>query len=91
MKKIIPAERTINVTYAIRDIIVLADQVKQTGKKMYYLNIGDPNVYDFSTPMEIIEAVHKAMTENKNGYASSIGEQFALDAIRRDAEKKRYR
>jgi len=88
MKKIIPAERTINVTYAIRDIIVLADQVKQTGKKMYYLNIGDPNVYDFSTPMEIIEAVHKAMTENKNGYASSIGEQFALDAIRRDAEKK---
>ncbi len=88
MKKIIPAERTINVTYAIRDIIVLADQVKQTGKKMYYLNIGDPNVYDFSTPIEIIEAVHKAMTENKNGYASSIGEQFALDAIRRDAEKK---
>lgn len=88
MKQIIPAGRTINVTYAIRDIIVMADQVKKTGKKMYYLNIGDPNVYDFSTPPEIIEAIHKAMLDNKNGYASSIGEQFALDSIHRDAEKK---
>lgn len=91
MKTIIPAERTINVTYAIRDIVVLADQVKKTGKKMYYLNIGDPNVYDFETPHEIIESIHKAMLENKNGYASSIGEQFALDAIFRDAEKKGIR
>lgn len=91
MKNIIPAERTINVTYAIRDIIVMADQVKKTGKKMYYLNIGDPNVYDFSTPPEIIESIHRAMIDNKNGYASSIGEQFALDSIRRDAEKKGIR
>jgi len=91
MKKIVPAERTINVTYAIRDIIVLADQVRKTGKKMYYLNIGDPNVYDFSTPIEIIEAVYKAMKDNKNGYASSIGEQFALESIRRDAENKGIR
>lgn len=88
MKNIIPAERTINVTYAIRDIILMADQVKKTGKKMYYLNIGDPNVYDFATPPEIIESIHKAMTDNKNGYASSIGEQFAIDSIQRDAEKK---
>ncbi len=88
MKNIIPAERTINVTYAIRDIIVMADQVKKTGKKMYYLNIGDPNVYDFATPPEIIESIHRAMTDNKNGYASSIGEQFAIDSIQRDAEKK---
>jgi alanine-synthesizing transaminase len=87
-KVIVPAERTLNVTYAIRDIIVLADQVKKTGKKMYYLNIGDPNVYDFTTPIEIIESVNKAMLDNKNGYASSIGEQFALDAIIRDCNKK---
>lgn len=90
-KTIVPAERTINVTYAIRDIIVLADEVKKTGKNMYYLNIGDPNVYDFSTPTEIIESVHQAMLNNQNGYASSIGEKFALDAIARDAEKKGIR
>jgi alanine-synthesizing transaminase len=85
---IIPARRTENVNYAIRDITVLADQIKKTGKQMYYLNIGDPNFYDFVTPPEIIEAVHKAMLDNKNGYANSIGEKFALDAIMYDAEKK---
>lgn len=85
---IIPARRTENVNYAIRDITVLANQVKKTGKQMYYLNIGDPNVYDFVTPNEIIESVHKAMLDNKNGYADSIGEQFALDAIKYDAQKK---
>ncbi|HOV91573.1 MAG TPA: aminotransferase class I/II-fold pyridoxal phosphate-dependent enzyme [Candidatus Kapabacteria bacterium] len=87
-KSIIPARRTENVTYAIRDITVLANQVKKTGKQMYYLNIGDPNAYDFVTPTEIIESVHKAMLENKNGYADSMGEPFALDAIRYDAGKK---
>jgi alanine-synthesizing transaminase len=91
LTKIIPADRTANVTYAIRDIIVLADQVKKTGKPMYYLNIGDPNVYDFSTPPEIIESIHKAMLDNKNGYASSIGETFATDAIARDAAAKGIR
>ncbi len=91
LKKIIPADRTANVTYAIRDIIVLADQVKKTGKSMYYLNIGDPNVYDFSTPPEIIETIHQAMLDNKNGYASSIGETFATDAIARDASAKGIR
>ena len=85
---IIPARRTENVNYAIRDITVLANQIKKTGKQMYYLNIGDPNVYDFVTPNEIIESVHKAMLDNKNGYADSIGEQFALDAIKYDAQKK---
>ncbi len=85
---IIPARRTENVNYAIRDITVLADQIKKLGKEMYYLNIGDPNFYDFVTPPEIIEAVHKAMLDNKNGYANSIGEKFALDAIMYDTEKK---
>jgi len=87
-KSIIPARRTENVTYAIRDITMLANQVKKTGKQMYYLNIGDPNVYDFVTPTEIIESVHKAMLDNKNGYSDSIGEPFALDAIKYDAQKK---
>ena len=44
--KIIPAVRTENITYAVRDIIVLANEVAKTGKEMLYLNIGDPNIYD---------------------------------------------
>lgn len=86
--KIQPASKTRNVTYAIRDIIVLAEDVKRSGKELLYLNIGDPNVYDFVTPKHIIEATYQAMLENKNGYAPSSGIKPAIDAIVRDAERK---
>ena len=85
---IIPATRTKNIRYAIRDIVVLANEVAKTGKEMLYLNIGDPNVYDFQTPRHIIDAVYKAMLENKNGYAPSSGIGSAIDSIERDARKK---
>jgi len=31
------------------------------------LNIGDPITFDFETPAHLIEAVHQAMREGKNG------------------------
>ncbi len=37
-KKIIPAVRTDNITYAVRDIVVLANEVAKSGKEMLYLN-----------------------------------------------------
>lgn len=86
--KIIPAKRTENVRYAIRDIVALANQVAATGKEMFYLNIGDPNVYDWSTPPHIIDAIDKAMRENYNGYAPSSGTKPAIDSIVRDAARK---
>ena len=58
--KIIPSKRTKNVTYAVRDIVVLAQKTKESGKKMMWLNIGDPLKYDFETPKHKIEAVTKA-------------------------------
>lgn len=85
---IIPAKRTENVKYAIRDITVLAGQVAKTGKEMLYLNIGDPNVYDWTTPKHIIEATYKAMNDNHNGYAPSSGINIARQAIEKDANKK---
>jgi len=87
-KTIEPAKRTYGITYAIRDIILLADEVAKTGKEMLFLNIGDPNVYDHITPRHIIEATYKAMLENKNGYSPSSGIKPALEAIERDANKK---
>ncbi|MFY8162275.1 MAG: aminotransferase class I/II-fold pyridoxal phosphate-dependent enzyme [Candidatus Kapaibacteriota bacterium] len=85
---IIPAKRTEKITYAIRDIIAVANEVAKTGKKLYYLNIGDPNVYDFVTPEHIIEANIKAMRDGKNGYSPSSGIPEAIEAVRIDAEKK---
>jgi len=83
-----PAVRTENITYAVRDIIVLANEVAKTGKEMLYLNIGDPNLYDFEPPRHMIDATYKAMLDNKNGYSPSSGIKPALDAIEREAERK---
>ena len=86
--KIKPAVRTENITYAVRDIIVLANEVAKTGKEMLYLNIGDPNLYDFEPPRHLVEATYKAMLDNKNGYSPSSGIKPALDSIEREAERK---
>ncbi len=86
--KIKPAVRTENITYAVRDIIVLANEVAKTGKEMLYLNIGDPNIYDFAPPRDMVEATYKAMLDNKNGYSPSSGIKPAVDAIEREAERK---
>lgn len=88
LKKIIPAQKTENVKYAIRDIIALANSVAASGKDMYYLNIGDPNIYDHVTPDTVVNPTIEAIKANKNGYAPSSGVKEALDAISRDAEKK---
>ena len=83
-----PAVRTENITYAVRDIIVLANEVAKTGKEMLYLNIGDPNLYDFEPPRNMIDATYKAMLDNKNGYSPSSGIKPALDSMEREAERK---
>lgn len=85
---IAPARRTEKITYAVRDIVVLADQVAKQGKEMLYLNIGDPNAFDFQTPRHIIEATYQAMLRNMNGYSPSSGVQEARDAIATAARAK---
>ncbi len=86
--KIVPSRRTQNVTYAVRDIIIIANEVAKTGKEMLYLNIGDPNLFDFEPPRHLIEETYKAMLKNYNGYAPSSGIKLAIDAIEREAERK---
>lgn len=88
LKPLVPARRTENLKYAIRDIVVLANEVAKTGKEMLYLNIGDPNVYDHITPPDVIENTYKAMKRNNNGYSPSSGIKEAVDAIERDTVKK---
>ena len=75
------------MTYAVRDVVVLAQQVAASGREMLYLNIGDPNLFDFATPDHVVEATAKAMRDNRNGYAPSTGIPAAVAAIARDAER----
>jgi alanine-synthesizing transaminase len=83
------AARLENVRYAIRDMAVLADKLAREGHTILPLNIGDPLSFDFATPAHMIEAVHKAMRDGKNGYAASLGIAEALVAIRHEAERKK--
>src|SRR5512146_1942137 len=76
-----PAERTHRVEYAIRDILVHAEQAKAAGKQLLYLNIGDPMIFDFKTPPHMIEACYKALLDNHTGYANSSGLAEARQAI----------
>src|SRR5438094_564046 len=86
-REITPAQRLDNLRYAIRDLVGLADQVKQQGHKVLYLNVGDPNIFDFAPPAHMVEAAYRAMRDNKNGYAPSAGVPEALEAIRNEAER----
>ena len=90
-KQIESSRRTANITYAVRDVLLIADKVAKSGKEMLYLNIGDPNIYDFEPPRHMIEDTYKAMLDNHNGYSPSSGIKSALEAIEKEAEKKGIR
>ena len=83
-----PSERCARVRYAIRDVLVVAQQARAAGKRLLSLNIGDPLQYDFRTPDHIIEAVYQAMRAGKNGYAPSLGTEEAVAAIRAEAARQ---
>lgn len=91
-KAIKPADRTNYVTYAIRDIVVKAKQLEASGRKILYLNIGDPPVYDFETPKELRQIVADRILTSDAGtknnvstYCDSMGILEAREAIARSA------
>lgn len=67
------AERVQTIEYAIRDVIIHAKELEKTGKKIYYLNIGDPVAFDFDTPSHIKKALTDAVEEGENRYSPSEG------------------
>jgi len=91
-KSIKPADRTKNVTYAIRDIVLKAKQLEAKGKQILYLNIGDPPVYDFETPADLRQIVVDKILQSNAGtknnvstYCDSMGILEAREAIARNA------
>jgi alanine-synthesizing transaminase len=75
------AERVNRFTYAIRNIVAEAQRVEATGKRVRYLNIGDPVAFGFETPTHLIEAVERAMRDGHNGYGPSAGLAPAREAV----------
>ena len=75
------AQRISGFSYAIRNIVAEARKVEASGRKVRYLNIGDPIAFGFRTPPHMIEAVERAMREGHNGYAPSVGILTAREAV----------
>jgi len=75
------SSRVRNIEYAIRDVIVYAKKMAKRGKKIYYLNIGDPVAFDFDTPRHVKQALAKAVEEGENAYAASEGLLELREAI----------
>ncbi|TLX83444.1 MAG: aminotransferase class I/II-fold pyridoxal phosphate-dependent enzyme [Thaumarchaeota archaeon] len=67
------SDRISNVEYAIRDITIHARRYEKSGRKIIYLNIGDPVKYDFPTPDHIKKALIDAISNDFNYYADSEG------------------
>jgi alanine-synthesizing transaminase len=68
-------------SYAIRNIVAEARKVEAAGRKVQYLNIGDPVQFGFRTPAHLIEAVERAMRDGHNGYVPSAGIEPARVAV----------
>jgi len=78
--------RAKTIEYAIRDVIVNAGPITKMGKKIFYLNIGDPVAFDFPTPQHIKQALIEAVQSGENFYSPSEGVLELRQAI---AEKEK--
>ncbi len=76
-----PASRMSTVTYPIRRVVAEARKASDAGKRVHYLNTGDPVAFGFPTPPHMIEAVHKALRDGENGYGPSVGLLSAREAV----------
>ena len=74
------------IEYAIRDVIVNAGPITKMGKKIFYLNIGDPVAFDFPTPNHIKQALIEAVQSGENNYSPSEG---VLELRKAIAEKEK--
>lgn len=68
-------------SYAIRNIVVEAQKVEAAGRRVRYLNVGDPVAFGFRTPLHLVEAVERALRDGHNGYGPSAGIAPARAAV----------
>jgi len=69
------------VEYAIRDVVSAAKKLENQGRKIEYLNIGDPVQYGFQPPENVKNAFIKAIQSGENYYAPSEGLPELKEAI----------
>ena len=78
------SKKVVGVEYAIRDIVLAARKVEQSGMKVDYLNIGDPVQFGFQPPDNVKQALINSINEGENYYSTSEG----LLELREEIAKK---
>jgi aspartate/methionine/tyrosine aminotransferase len=78
------SKKVVGVEYAIRDIVLAARKVEQTGMQVDYLNIGDPVQFGFQPPQNVKQALIDAINRGDNFYSTSEG----LLELREEIAKK---
>ena len=78
------SKKVVGVEYAIRDIVLAARKVEQTGMKVDYLNIGDPVQFGFQPPDNVKQALIDSIKNGENYYSTSEG----LLELREEIAKK---
>jgi len=82
------SKKVAGVEYAIRDIVSEATKLEKQGKKIDYLNIGDPVQYGFQPPENVKEALINAIKQGENYYAPSEGLLELREAIAKKEKDK---
>ncbi len=60
-----PASRMTTVSYSIRRVVAEARKAEAAGRKIFYLNTGDPVHAGFQPPAHMVEAVHAGAAQRR--------------------------
>ncbi|WKT58281.1 aminotransferase class I/II-fold pyridoxal phosphate-dependent enzyme [Candidatus Nitrosotenuis chungbukensis] len=82
------SKKVAGVEYAIRDIVSAARLVEKQGKKITYLNIGDPVQFGFQPPENVKDAMIRSIKSGNNYYAASEGLPDLREAIAKKENAK---
>jgi len=82
------SKKVVDVEYAIRDIVSSAREIEQQGKKVDYLNIGDPVQFGFQPPDNVKQALIDSVKNGNNFYTQSEGLPELLDEIAKKENAK---
>ena len=82
------SKKVAGVEYAIRDIVSAAREIEQQGKKVDYLNIGDPVQFGFQPPDNVKQALVDSVKNGNNFYTQSEGLPELLDEIAKKENSK---
>lgn len=84
------AGRVANFSYAIRNIAAEAQRVEASGRRVRYLNVGNPPPFGFQPPEHMVDAVVRAMRDGENGYCASPGIASAREAVAAEYSRRAW-